>query len=84
MELIGWIIGSIISGLIIGALGRLAVPGPNPMSIVLTIIIGIGAAFIGGTIGFVIGLRWFFNFLLEVAVAAVIVVLVQQSRSRSL
>ncbi len=80
MELIGWIIGSIISGLIIGALGRLVVPGPNPMSIGLTIAIGIGASFIGGTIGFIIGLRWFFLVLLEIAVAAVIVLMVQQSR----
>jgi len=80
MELISWIIGSLISGLIIGALGRLAIPGPNPMSIGLTIAIGIGASLIGGTIGFIIGLRWFFNLLLEIAVAAAIVVLVQQSR----
>jgi len=80
MEIIGWIIGSIITGLIIGALGRLVVPGPNPMSIGLTIVIGIGASFIGGTIGFIIGLRWFFNLILEIAVAAGIVVLVQQSR----
>jgi len=80
MELISWIIGSIITGLIIGALGRLVIPGPNPMSIGLTIVIGIGASFIGGTIGFVIGLRWFFLVCVEVAVAAVIVLMVQQSR----
>ena len=46
-----FILGLILSGLIIGALGRLAVPGPNPMSIGMTILVGIGGSLIGGLIG---------------------------------
>ena len=46
-----YIIGLIISGLIVGALGRLAIPGPNPMSIPKTILIGIGGSFLGGLVG---------------------------------
>jgi len=49
--MIGLIIGLIISGLIVGALGRLAIPGPNPMSIPVTILVGIGGSLIGGLIG---------------------------------
>jgi uncharacterized membrane protein YeaQ/YmgE (transglycosylase-associated protein family) len=41
------IISAIIIGLIIGALGRLVVPGRQPIPIWLTILIGIIAAFIG-------------------------------------
>lgn len=52
--MIAYILGLILSGLIVGALGRLAVPGPNPMSIPKTILIGVAGSFIGGTIGYAI------------------------------
>jgi uncharacterized membrane protein YeaQ/YmgE (transglycosylase-associated protein family) len=45
------ILSIVLSGLIIGALGRLAIPGPNPMSIGMTILVGIGGSIIGGLIG---------------------------------
>ncbi len=41
------IITAIIIGAIIGALGRLVVPGRQPIPIWLTIVVGIVAAFIG-------------------------------------
>jgi uncharacterized membrane protein YeaQ/YmgE (transglycosylase-associated protein family) len=47
---IGGIISAIVVGAIIGALARLIKPGRQNISIVLTIIIGIVAAFIGGFI----------------------------------
>lgn len=40
-----------LSGLVVGALGRLAIPGPNPMSIGMTIAVGLGGSFVGGLIG---------------------------------
>ena len=46
-----FIIGLIVGGLILGALARLAVPGPDPMPIWATILIGIGGSFIGGIVG---------------------------------
>jgi uncharacterized membrane protein YeaQ/YmgE (transglycosylase-associated protein family) len=39
-----------LSGLIVGGLARLAVPGPDPMSIWLTIALGILGSFLGGLI----------------------------------
>ena len=48
--MISSIIGAIIVGAIIGALGRLILPGKQNISIVVTIIIGIVAAFVGGLI----------------------------------
>jgi uncharacterized membrane protein YeaQ/YmgE (transglycosylase-associated protein family) len=49
------IISAIIVGLIIGALGRLVVPGRQPIPIWLTIVIGIVAAFIGGYVAVAMG-----------------------------
>ncbi len=49
------IISAIIIGLIIGALGRLVVPGRQAIPIWLTIIIGIIAAFIGAAIATALG-----------------------------
>ena len=48
--MISSIIGAIIVGAIIGALGRLILPGKQNISIVMTIIIGIVASLIGGLI----------------------------------
>ncbi|WP_404388290.1 GlsB/YeaQ/YmgE family stress response membrane protein [Humibacillus xanthopallidus] len=44
--MIGAIIGAIVAGLIIGALGRLIVPGKQNISIVMTIVIGIIASLV--------------------------------------
>ena len=53
--MIGLIISAIVVGLIIGALGRLVVPGRQDMSIWLTIGIGIVAALIGSLIASALG-----------------------------
>jgi uncharacterized membrane protein YeaQ/YmgE (transglycosylase-associated protein family) len=44
-----------IEGLVIGALARLALPGPDPMGIFATIGLGLAGSFIGGIIS---GLLW--------------------------
>lgn len=46
--MIGSIIGAIIAGAIVGALGRLILPGKQNISILTTIVIGIIASFVGG------------------------------------
>ncbi len=84
MSLISFLISLVITGLIVGALGRLAIPGPNPMSIGLTIGVGLAGAFIGGFIAFVIGARVFVAFILEVLVAAGIVYLMQRRPPRAI
>jgi len=45
-----FILAIIISGLVIGALARLALPGPDPMPIWATILLGWGGSLIGGVI----------------------------------
>ncbi len=44
------ILALIIVGLIAGVLAKIAMPGPDPGGVILTIIIGIAGAFIGGFI----------------------------------
>ena len=78
-----YIILLIISGLIVGALGRLAIPGRDPMSIPMTIAVGIAGSLIGGLIG-----QALFNrpggMLLAVLSAAAIVFAIRKFRGGSL
>jgi uncharacterized membrane protein YeaQ/YmgE (transglycosylase-associated protein family) len=37
-----------VSGLVVGALARLALPGPDPMGILATIGLGLAGSFVGG------------------------------------
>jgi uncharacterized membrane protein YeaQ/YmgE (transglycosylase-associated protein family) len=87
---LGVIISAIVVGAIIGALGRLVVPGRQNISIWLTIGIGIVAALVGGLIasalgvGHTSGIDWI-KLIIQVALAAVGVSLVAGragSRSR--
>ena len=76
--LIIWIV---IAGLIIGALGRLVIPGPNPMSIPMTILVGIGGSIIGGLVGrLLLGRPG--GIILAILGAALIVWLIQRSQHR--
>ena len=50
MSIILFLISLILGGLIIGALARLALPGPDPLSIPGTILLGIGGSLVGGLI----------------------------------
>ena len=48
--MLGAVLSIAASGFLIGALARLAIPGPDPMPFWLTILIGLGGAAIGGGI----------------------------------
>ena len=76
------IITAIVVGAIIGALGRLVVPGRQPIPIWLTIVIGIIAAFLGTFLARALGIPtvtrgidWL-ELIVQVVVAAIGVVLV--------
>ncbi|MFC9087763.1 GlsB/YeaQ/YmgE family stress response membrane protein [Nocardiopsis dassonvillei] len=82
MEITG-IISAIIVGLIVGALGRLVVPGKQHLPIWLTLILGIVAAFIGGWIAAALfGAGWIITLIIQVLVAAAIVYLADGFYSR--
>jgi len=52
--MIGFILYLIVIGLIAGFIARALVPGPDPMSVGATILLGIVGSFIGGFLGYVI------------------------------
>jgi uncharacterized membrane protein YeaQ/YmgE (transglycosylase-associated protein family) len=68
--MIGYIIGLIITGLIIGALARLVIPGRQSMSIVVTIAIGMVAALVAGLIAHALGLGAILTYVIAVVLAA--------------
>ena len=80
---LSYLFALIVSGLIIGALGRLAIPGRNPMGIGMTILLGIGGSLIGGLVAAVLfGRRGAPGFLFAVGGAALVVWLMRRRRPR--
>jgi uncharacterized membrane protein YeaQ/YmgE (transglycosylase-associated protein family) len=81
---VGSILGAIIIGAIIGALGRLVLPGRQPIPIWLTIVVGIVAALIGsfivGSMRNTSGIDWI-EIIVQVALAALGVFLVTRMRA---
>jgi uncharacterized membrane protein YeaQ/YmgE (transglycosylase-associated protein family) len=77
--MIGFLIALVFEGLILGALARLALPGPDPMSMGETILIGIGSSLVAGIL-----FRVIFNsqagILGSVLIATGAVYLVRRSR----
>ena len=81
MDVIVYLIVLVLSGLVIGALGRLVLPGRDPMTIPQTILLGIAASFLAGLIWWLIsGDRNGGGILLSVIVAAVIVYIIRRIR----
>lgn len=57
MELIGSMISWAVFGLVIGLIARLLYPGPQPMSLLMTMLLGVAGSFVGGLISWVFGFR---------------------------
>jgi uncharacterized membrane protein YeaQ/YmgE (transglycosylase-associated protein family) len=74
--LLGAILSIIVSGLIVGGLARLAVPGPDPMPIWVTLGIGIVGSIIGGTVaGVIAGADAIFAIFVASVIAATLLVI---------
>ena len=52
--MLGFILVLIIVGAIAGFIARAVVPGPDPMGVVGTIVLGIVGSFVGGFLGYLI------------------------------
>lgn len=68
-----FLIRLLIVGLIVGALARLAIPGRNPMSLLLTMLVGVAGAFVGGIVSAAFGVGGWLAFVVAVLCAAAIV-----------
>lgn len=86
MGLISYLILLAITGLIVGALARLALPGKDPMSIPQTILIGMAGSFLAGLVVYAIngGEPSGAGIVLSVAVSTALVYLVRRRRGGTL
>jgi uncharacterized membrane protein YeaQ/YmgE (transglycosylase-associated protein family) len=82
MGFIGYVISLVIVGLVIGALGRLIVPGPNPIGLPMTIGVGLAGSILGAIIGGVLGLG-LVSIVFELAIAAGLVYFVSARNGRN-
>jgi len=85
MSIIAYLLLLAITGLIVGALARLAIPGRDPMTILQTILLGIAGSFVAGLIVWAVsGEPRSGGLLLSVVVSAGLVYLVRRSRGGTL
>lgn len=68
-----------ITGVIIGALGRLVLPGRQDVSVLATALIGIAASLLGGILADIFDVGGLIQFLVAVALAALGVTLFRSS-----
>jgi uncharacterized membrane protein YeaQ/YmgE (transglycosylase-associated protein family) len=73
-----------LTGLIVGALGRLVLPGRYDITLLATALVGIGASLLGGILANLFDVGWVIQFLVAVALAAIGITLFASSeRGRS-
>jgi uncharacterized membrane protein YeaQ/YmgE (transglycosylase-associated protein family) len=71
-----------LTGLVIGALGRLVLPGRQNISLLATALIGIAASLLGGILASAFDAGGIIQFLVAVALAAVGITLFAESGQR--
>jgi uncharacterized membrane protein YeaQ/YmgE (transglycosylase-associated protein family) len=69
-------------GLVLGALARLVIPGRQQVGVLWTSLCGIGGSLIGGAIASAADFGWLLSFLVAVAVAAGLILLVESWQGR--
>ena len=73
----GSIFTAILAGIVIGALGRLVIPGKQAIGWILTFTLGLLGAFVGGFLAEGLNIEvWWQTLIVQVVVAAVLVFLV--------
>ena len=83
--MLGYLIALAIGGLIVGAFARLALPGKDPMTILQTMLVGIGGSFLAGLVVRILaGPHYTAGFLASLACATSIVYAVRRHRGGSL
>ncbi len=75
MGFVGYLISLIIVGLCIGGLGRLIVPGPNPIGLLATVGVGLAGSILGAIVGGILSLGAI-SIVFELAISAGLVYVV--------
>ena len=72
----------VLTGLIIGALGRLVLPGRQEIGLLATALVGVAASLLGGILANLFDVGWFIQLLVAVLLAAVGIALFAGSEQR--
>jgi uncharacterized membrane protein YeaQ/YmgE (transglycosylase-associated protein family) len=83
MDLLLYLLLLAVTGLLVGALGRLALPGRDPMTLMQTMLVGIAATLIVGLLSWALFGAEGGSILISVLVAMGIVWLIRRSREHS-
>lgn len=76
-NLLTYLLGLAVFGLIAGAVGRLLVPGPNPLGCLGTMVAGVAGSFLAGLVGrLLLGRGYTAGWIASILGAAVVVYLV--------
>lgn len=85
MSTIVYILVLLLTGLVVGALARLALPGRDPMSVWATIAVGLAGSFLAGLVAWaVLGSRNGAGIVLSVLFSTLIVYAIRRSRGGTL
>ncbi|MEA2178868.1 MAG: hypothetical protein QOG77_2165 [Solirubrobacteraceae bacterium] len=85
MSIIVYLVVLLLTGLVVGAFSRLALPGKDPLSIPATIAVGVGGSLLAGVITYAIwGEGTGPGLLLSIVCGALIMYLVRRSRGGGL
>ena len=71
-----------LTGLVVGALGRLVLPGRQDIGLLATALVGIAASLLGGILANIFDVGWIIQFLVAVALAAIGITLFASSEHR--
>jgi uncharacterized membrane protein YeaQ/YmgE (transglycosylase-associated protein family) len=81
MGIIAYLIILFVVGLVVGALARLLLPGPDPMGLGMTAVIGVGGSFIAGLFSWYVLHRHGGGLVLSVLFSMLLVWLYRRSRA---
>jgi uncharacterized membrane protein YeaQ/YmgE (transglycosylase-associated protein family) len=84
MSLLVYLIILALSGLFVGALARLSLPGPDPMTIFQTILLGLAGNFTAGIIVWLVWGHGVPGIVLSVACSSAILYLIRRSHGGGL
>jgi uncharacterized membrane protein YeaQ/YmgE (transglycosylase-associated protein family) len=84
MSLVAYLIILAVSGLVVGALARLALPGRDPMTIPQTILLGLGGNFIAGIIVWLVWRHSAPGIVISVACSSAILYFIRRRRGGGL
>jgi uncharacterized membrane protein YeaQ/YmgE (transglycosylase-associated protein family) len=84
MSLLVYLILIALSGLFVGALARLSLPGPDPMTIPQTILLGMAGNLLAGVVVWLLWRHTAPGILISVAFSSLILYFIRRSRGGSL